>query len=452
MRGSVNVPGPSYPEFKKLRDAAVLHTAQTLTDEQKAQARANIGAIKSWGEMEGKPVTREALGDTLTWDGNTEGLEYNETLGLYRIADSAPTIDDLNNADNMSGGIGFIGSDSVQEFAHADIFYEEAAGAVRLVALGGLTAFLFPEDFDAEGLVAQKGVYTTVFDEDGDAIYLKSLTIPGYTFTKEVISPDHIPEHSHDVSWPEVTGKPFVTVGGDTLTWDGNTEGLVSVDLTAINGNAYYKVSDAVPTSADFASGATFETNGGSATLAGNAIIEAYDGILTGEAVMFIVVAEKAVGVDYDGAVFPEAGVYFGVSSAYGYICLSLTIPGYTGFTKEQIDPAVLPESDVVVVNQDLNTYKLDKTLAEIKALQDAGKFVMCAQSGTPISLATDSAGTLTASIERLIYTGNTVTSSGEVTEVALMCAIYAFDADGNCTGMGLVSIPATLVYWQSMG
>ena len=29
-------------------------------------------------------------------------------------------------------------------------------------------------------------------------------------------------------NWNELQGKPVVTVGGDTLTWDGNTEGLVS--------------------------------------------------------------------------------------------------------------------------------------------------------------------------------------------------------------------------------
>lgn len=161
------------------------------------------GGVTSWNELEGKPFVTVG-GDTLEWDGNTEGLEYNEVLGMYRIADSAPTVDDLNNAGNMSGGVGFIGSDSVQEFAHADIFYEEAGGVIRLAAAGGLQAFLFPEDFDAEGIVAQKGVYTTVFGEDEEAFYLKSLTIPGYTgFTKEQIDPAVLPE------------SPIVIVGAD---------------------------------------------------------------------------------------------------------------------------------------------------------------------------------------------------------------------------------------------
>ena len=67
-------------------DNVVKITAQTLTDEQKAQARANIGAAAvgeagggggaaqiDWADITNKPVITEG-GDTLTWDGNTEGV------------------------------------------------------------------------------------------------------------------------------------------------------------------------------------------------------------------------------------------------------------------------------------------------------------------------------------------------------------------------------------------
>lgn len=38
-------------------DTSVLYTEQTLTDEQKAQARENIGAVKSWNDLDDKPTT-----------------------------------------------------------------------------------------------------------------------------------------------------------------------------------------------------------------------------------------------------------------------------------------------------------------------------------------------------------------------------------------------------------
>lgn len=42
-------------DVPKIPEGVVLYTEQSLTDDQKAQARGNIGAVKSWDELEDKP-------------------------------------------------------------------------------------------------------------------------------------------------------------------------------------------------------------------------------------------------------------------------------------------------------------------------------------------------------------------------------------------------------------
>lgn len=141
---------------------------------------------------------------------------------------------------------------------------------------------------------------------------------------------------SGGVKWDHVSDKPFVKVGGDTLTWDGNTEELVSV------ADMFYKVSDAVPTMDDLANGAIFGmTNdsgeSGASEIPLDSISLIGDMLLCGE--VFIATKDNTTFEDF---VFPKKGIYF-IRNEGLYIS-SLTIPGYTGFAKEQIDPKVLPE------------------------------------------------------------------------------------------------------------
>ena len=62
-------------------------------------------------------------------------------------------------------------------------------------------------------------------------------------------------------SWNDLEDRPFgettAVVGGDTLTWDGNTEGLVNVL------DQQFKVSDVVPVLSDFANGLTIVISSG---------------------------------------------------------------------------------------------------------------------------------------------------------------------------------------------
>lgn len=142
---------------------------------------------------------------------------------------------------------------------------------------------------------------------------------------------------SGGVKWDHVSDKPFVKVGGDTLTWDGNTEGLVTLDIET--GSLYYRVSDVAPSLEDFANGVTV-------------------GVLTPDGIGTDSMTYEDIASGYaDGAIFAgvfavilediegfEKGVYLVYYAENNYLT-SLTIPGYTGFAKEQIDPKVLPES-----------------------------------------------------------------------------------------------------------
>ena len=146
------------------------------------------------------------------------------------------------------------------------------------------------------------------------------------------------------VEWSNVQNKPFETVGGDTLTWDGNTEGLeyISLDGDVV---ALYHVSNATPTVEDLDKGYALSFQ------YGNTVNTSYQDTGAGFIILSsdfagIIVYEEAVGVDLDGIIFPKSGIYFvnidmEAESDYAN---KLTINGYTGFTKETIKQEVLPE------------------------------------------------------------------------------------------------------------
>lgn len=120
-----------------------------------------------------------------------------------------------------------------------------------------------------------------------------------------------------------IKNKPFYysPTGGDTLYWDGNTEGLVPV------GGMLFKLSEATPTMDDMADGVTVQVYAEGQWATGiMPAAEMATGIIliTNTAV---VVSEEGVGVEVEGMVFTETGLYLMVPFP-----IYLTIPGYTGF------------------------------------------------------------------------------------------------------------------------
>lgn len=141
---------------------------------------------------------------------------------------------------------------------------------------------------------------------------------------------------SGGVKWDHVSDKPFVKVGGDTLTWDGNTEGLVVLDIGM--GNNYYKVSDVAPSLEELQNGVCKLSNGSEAPAEAMALADTV--FAFGGMIGIVCTTDTTV----EGITIPK-GVFFSVTIETGDYVSSLTIPGYTGFAKEQIDPKVLPEA-----------------------------------------------------------------------------------------------------------
>ena len=144
-------------------------------------------------------------------------------------------------------------------------------------------------------------------------------------------------------SWNDLTDKPFGEshTGGDTLTWDGNTEGLVEVNLE-MPGMLHYKVSDAVLSAADVSaeSGSSIALSNGQTYSFTAADIIFDSGIGMHSAFYFISVDTSAAAM-----LGCETGTYLMKTPGGEAYVSSLTIHGYTGFPAvKTIDPKFLPE------------------------------------------------------------------------------------------------------------
>lgn len=277
-----------------------------------------------------KMIVTSGGGDTMTWDGNTEGLVSVSVEGMTfcKVSEAIPAMRDFTNGYSLAVGAHLVdrGADNFIEFVpgvNGDVealFYVIAEEAVGV---------------DNDGVVfPAAGVYFAHTSER----YTSSLTIPGYTgFATEKIKPEYIPEHKHSY---------IVTEDGDTLTWDGNTKGMANV------GETFYKVSDAVPTLAELSAGGTFVAINGvgdivTSSFSSDDIFVRDDALFVGDSVLpgAIVIDEVAAAVNQ-----VEKGTYFvAVPEVPGVIdvsfrTVSLTINGYTGFGSEKLDPKYLPE------------------------------------------------------------------------------------------------------------
>ena len=137
------------------------------------------------------------------------------------------------------------------------------------------------------------------------------------------------------------------TVGGDTLTWDGETEGLTVADFTDTLGAMFYKVCSAAPTAAELETGTAVYDVGATIPLAGG-VVDTGEGVVLALDNQCIVVQTDNSSLELDEGVvisFPERGIYFMDGNSLGVPNISsLIIPGYTGFTTEKIKQDALPE------------------------------------------------------------------------------------------------------------
>jgi hypothetical protein len=106
-------------------------------------------------------------GDTLYWDGNTEGLVSNE--GIYKLSDATPSYDEATNYN-----LNFVsGSENIIITAEEVPVAWITEGVSYILGEG---VIVFVEDSTSYG--ATKGVYFAKYSDDE---FVSSLTIPGYT-------------------------------------------------------------------------------------------------------------------------------------------------------------------------------------------------------------------------------------------------------------------------------
>ena len=138
-------------------------------------------------------------------------------------------------------------------------------------------------------------------------------------------------------SWNDLKDKPFGEVMGDTLYFDGNTDGLVDI------GGMFYKVSDVVLTMDDLANGGTYtQSNFGDEIFELNEPNEISGGVISIHGSDVVSVSESAVGTTIEGMEIKESGIYFYGGSIY---VSSITINGFKGFPMvKKVDEKYLPE------------------------------------------------------------------------------------------------------------
>lgn len=145
-------------------------------------------------------------------------------------------------------------------------------------------------------------------------------------------------DHTHN--WSDIGEEP---TGGDTLYWDGNTDGLECVMSDGVP--ILFKISNAALTRDDWSNGGEFEFDDGSVgSMKGSTILPAFDnyGYMMIDGALFI----PSDNFNADGIMVPTAGIWaMSPDTPDMRSVRRITIPGYTGFPLvKKIDEKYLPK------------------------------------------------------------------------------------------------------------
>lgn len=298
-----------------------VNTPKPITREEKflEKIAKNGGKATSWKDLGEKTV----MGDTLTWDGNTAGLECVDEM-FYKVTDTFPTLAEIQNGITINTNLWEVSN--VMVLDKSETFGCESYALINqdthMPCVMGVS-----QTVTLDGTTYTKGLYFMNSDFGSGQTYVSSLQINNYNgFPRTEITP--LPNKYLDF---------IETVGSDTLTWDGNTEGLESITLSDIQ---YYHVSDTIPTLEDCANGVVAKTSGGVEHT--DEVMAFYDGILSTDGMAFFIIYESAVGVENEGITFPKSGIWFINIEDVDYIT-SITINGYNGFTTTKLKEEYIP-------------------------------------------------------------------------------------------------------------
>lgn len=297
-------------------------------------------------------------GDTLTWDGNTEGLigvpiDNNFSI-FYHVSDIVPTIDDC------SAGVKVTLSNGYSLYTPYELLKEDYYSTGRLI-LGPNAFVTLEENYEAFDQVFPKpGIWIAVDSHALGGAYAAAITIIGYmgfnAANTKKLDPNYIP------SWNSVPDRPFgdFAVLTNYMEWDGNTEGLPSVGIGPGGSEPYmYRISTATPTIDDCVDGLYIYDN------AYNEIYSNYDILLEGYNTNDVLNLAEGQDIpllviptdDFSamGVTFPEAGIWTQVTDGKFYNVVLME--GHVIFpatVTKKINPKYLPDS--------VNTYVFVKS------------------------------------------------------------------------------------------
>lgn len=191
-------------------------TAQDWTENQKQQARDNIGAISCWADIKDKPFGEVPGADTVYWDGNREGLVKADGYDRYMVSPATPTLADFENGASNTKLLS--GTESTTNLGMGTAIYEAGEGCI---VVGNTIVALKDGATLGDEVYPKKGTYFTWIGNDS---YTTRLTINGYTgfLVNKKLDPQWLPNHSHNLG-----PTPIVTSGDGaeyTVTIDGVTE------------------------------------------------------------------------------------------------------------------------------------------------------------------------------------------------------------------------------------
>ena len=292
--------------------------------------------------------------DILTWDGDTTGKA--EFDGTYKVSDMTFTAADCANGGTIIA-VTEDGTESTITFTSENMMAE---GDAVVITSGDVAIISIGSEIAAQ-LGLEVGTYFSHETTSTGTTYVKSLTINGYTFSKQELKLD--PKYLSILN--EVEGD--VTSLGNTLTWDGNTDGKHCVDASNDGTIVFVNVSDATFTEEDLIGGITCLTVNTDGTT--KTITWTYDEILNNSVIQddgFINLALSICVVPTDnysitGSTFAKSGIYL-VKTTTQYIS-SLTLNSgefKVAGTAYEINSEYLPEHlQFGEVNGDSNTLDL---------------------------------------------------------------------------------------------
>lgn len=212
---------------------------------------------------------------------------------------------------------------------------------------------------------------------------------------------ENIEENGSVSSWNDLTDKPFYSEVTETSTnvleWDGNTDGLVSVEFNS--SLIFYKISDVIPKKNDLIGGSVYFRPISNPDMGENSLKITDDLVMTETEDILVlsegmVVVVKKSGATFQNIQFEEVGVYFIVMTNNDVYSSKLEATSdiftVTNEVVHKLDPKYLPEGSGsgggtgnggviidITADEDYNLTS-DKTIDEIKSLILNGECTKC--------------------------------------------------------------------------